>query len=219
MIQSYKELTINKYLEIRQILKEDGGELNIQSRILACLNDTDVDSILNLSLTKYNDLAVKSAFLMEKPKLDGRIPGKLNINGRECYITKDIKKLTAAQYIDYQTWTSQEDQDRYLPNVLACFIVPVGCAYNDGYDVNEIAEWIGDNLSIVDGLNICFFFRKKYLKSIKLTVTFLELTMKRMARKEKIPEAKEKMTEAKRELTELRRLLQQNGDGLIRLGK
>ena len=219
MIQSYKELTINKYLEIRQILKDDGGELNIQSRIIACLNDMDVDDVLNLSLTKYNELVVKSAFLMDKPKLDGRVPSRLNINGKEFDVTKDIKKLTAAQYIDYQTWTSQDDQDRYLANVLACFIVPKGCMYNDGYDVVEVAEWIGENLSILDGLNICFFFRKKYLKSIELTVTYLELTMKRMARKEKNQETKEKLKELSEKITEYRRLLQQNGDGLIRLGK
>ena len=107
MIQSYKDLSINKYIEILKILKEDGGELNIQARILACLTDTDLDSILNLTLSKYNELVVKSAFLMEQPKFDGKVPNKLVIGDREFYITKDTRKLTAAQYIDYQTWTSQ----------------------------------------------------------------------------------------------------------------
>ena len=219
MIQSYKELTVAKYQEIRQIIQDDGGELNIQARILACLNDTDLDSILNLSLSKYNELVVKSSFLLDKPKLDGRIPHRLNINGRECEVTTNVKKLTAAQYIDYQTWTSQEDQDKYLANVLACFVVPKGFTYGDGYDVGEIAEWLGEHLSILDALNICFFFRKKYLESIKLTLTFLELTMKRVSRKERDPEVKGMMKELNGKLTEYRRLLQENGDGLIRLGK
>lgn len=219
MIQSYKDLSINKYIEILKILKEDGGELNIQARILACLTDTDLDSILNLTLSKYNELVVKSAFLMDKPKFDGKVPNKLVIGDREFYITKDTRKLTAAQYIDYQTWTSQEDQDKYLANVLACFVIPKGFEYNDGYDVNEVAELIGENMSVVDGMNICFFFRKKYLESIKLTVTYLELTMKRMARKEKNPEVKTKLKELNEKLKEYRQLLQENGDGLIRLGK
>lgn len=215
MITSYKDLTINKYQEIRKILEEDGGELAIQSKILACLTGMEVDDVLNLSLTRYNELVQKSAFLMEKPKLDGRIPNKLNVNGRECYITKDVKKLTAAQYIDYQTLIAMKDQEKYLANILACFIVPKGCKYGDGYENDEIVQWIGENLSIVDGLNICFFFRKKYLDSIKLTLTSLELQMRILRMRMKNPTAKEKMKELNQKLKEYRKLLQSVGDGLV----
>lgn len=215
MITSYKDLTINKYQEIRRILEEDGGELAIQSKILACLTGMEVDDVLNLSLTRYNELVQKSAFLMEKPKLDGRIPNKLNVNGRECYITKDVKKLTAAQYIDYQTLIAMKDQEKYLANILACFIVPKGCKYGDGYENDEIVQWIGENLSIVDGLNICFFFRKKYLDSIKLTLTSLELQMRILRMRMKNPTAKEKMKELNQKLKEYRKLLQSVGDGLV----
>lgn len=215
MITNYKQLTINKYQEIRQILKEDGGELNIQARIVALLNDMDVNDVLNLSLTKYNELVRGTAFLMEKPKLDGRIPSKLNINGRECIITKNVNKLTTGQYIDYQSYIAAEDQEKYLANILACFIVPKCFNYGDGYDTDEIAQWLGENLSIQDAMNICFFFRKRYLKSISLTVTCLELSMKRLKRKEKSPEVKEKMEELTKKLTEYRTLLQKSGDGLL----
>ena len=215
MITNYKELTINKYQDIRNILKDDGGELNIQARIVALLNDMTLDEVLNLSLTKYNELVQGSAFLMEKPKLDGRIPSKLIINGRECYITKNVNKLTTGQYIDYQSYIAADDQEKYLANVLACFIVPKGCSYGDGYDTDEIAQWLGENLSIQDAMNICFFFRKRYLASIKLTLTCLELSMKRLKRKEKDPQAKEKLTELTKMMTEYRTLLQKSGDGLL----
>ena len=215
MIESYKDLTINKYQEIRQIIEEDGGELAIQSKIIACLTGMEVDDVLNLSLTRYHELVQKTAFLLEKPKLDGRIPNKLNINGRECIITKDVKKLTAAQYIDYQTLTAMKDQEKYLANILACFIVPKGCKYGDGYENDEIVAWIGENLSIVDGLNICFFFRKKYLNSIKLTLTSLELQMRMLRWKMKSPETKAMMKELNQKLAEYRRLLESVGDGLV----
>lgn len=215
MIQSYKELTINKYQEIRKILEEDGGELNIQAGIIACLTGMSLDDVLNLSLTKYNEYVQKTAFLLEKPKLDGRIPNKLNINGVECEITKNVKKLTAAQYIDYQTLTAMKDQEKYLANILACFIVPKGKKYGDGYETDDIVQWIGENLSIVDGLNICFFFRKKYLNSIRFTVTYLELTMKRLAKKEKDPKIQAMMKDLNEKLTMYRKLLQESGDGLV----
>lgn len=215
MITSYKEMTINKYQEIRQIIDEDGGELNMQARIIGALTGMSLDDVLNLSLTKYNEYVQKTAFLLEKPKLDGRIPNRLNINGMECEITKNVNKLTAAQYIDYQTLTAMKDQEKYLANILACFIVPKGKKYGDGYETDDIVAWIGENLSIVDGLNICFFFRKKYVNSIRFTVTYLELTMKRMARKEKDPKIQAMMKELNEKLTEYRKLLQENGDGLV----
>lgn len=215
MITNYKQLTINKYQEIRQIIEDDGGELNIQAGIIAALTGMSLDDVLNLSLTKYNEYVQKTAFLLEKPKLDGRIPSKLNVNGVECEITKNVNKLTAAQYIDYQTLTAMKDQEKYLANVLACFIVPKGKKYGDGYDTDEIAKWIGENLSIVDGLNICFFFRKKYLNSIRFTVTYLELTMKRMARKEKDPKVQTMLKDLNEKLTMYRKLLQESGDGLV----
>lgn len=215
MITDYKNLTINKYLEIKDILNDDGGELNIQSRIISCLADMDLDDVLNLSLTRYNELAQKTAFLMEKPKLTGRIPNKLNINGRECTITKNVNKLTAAQYIDYQTLTAQEDSDKYIAAVIACFIVPVGFTYGDGYDVQEIAEWLGDNLSILDALNVCFFFRKKYLDLIKRTLVYLELRMRMIRTKKETPEIQMKMKELKKMIHQYRMIIQESGDGLL----
>lgn len=217
MIQSYKDLTIKKYQEIREILKEDGGELNIQARIIACLSDMDVDTVFNLSLNKYQELAQGTAFLMKKPELDGRVPNKININGRECYLTTNVNKLTAGQYIDYQTLTQMEDQEKYLANILACFIVPKNHSYGDGYDTDEIVDWISENMSILDAMNICFFFRRKYLDSIKLTLTYLELQMKLMKLRMKDPQMREKMKEVSRMIKTYRRALQNAGDGFIGL--
>ena len=42
MITNYKQLTINKYQEIREILKDDGGELNIQARIVALIEAVSI---------------------------------------------------------------------------------------------------------------------------------------------------------------------------------
>lgn len=215
MITSYKELTIDKYLEIREILNEKFGELELQVNVIACLNDMDIDAVYNLDLNKYNELVKASAFLMEKPKVDGKIPGRLIINNREFIITTNVNKLITAQYIDYQTLIVREDHEKYLPNILACFIVPKGCKYGEGYEIEEITEWIKYNLSIQDAMNICFFFRKKYLNSIRYTLTYLELRMKMMRLRARDQKVKEKMKELTVKITEYRKALQRNGDGLI----
>lgn len=211
MITSYKDLTIKKYQEIRQILAEDGGELNIQSRIIACLTDMELDAVLNLSLTKYNEYVQKSSFLMDKPVINKHVPSKIVINGKEYVLTKNVNKLTASQYIDYQNYIAEKDNEKYLANIIACFLVPKGMKYNDGYDVLDVAEEIAENLSIQDAMDICFFFRRKYLNSIKLTLTYLGLRVRMM--KAKDPETKEKMKQVNKMIAEYRLALENVGAG------
>lgn len=213
MIKSYKELTIKKYQEIRNILEEDGGELNVQANIIACLSGMDVEDVMNLSLTRYNELAQNTAFLMDKPNVTGKVPDKLIINGKECIITTNVNKLTAGQYIDYQTLIAMPNQEKYLANILACFIVPKNHDYSNGYDTDEIARWLSENMSILDAMNICFFFRKKYLNSIKITLTYLELQMRLMKMRAKTKELKEKMVELNDKLKEYRKALENVGAG------
>lgn len=213
MIDNYKDLTIKKYLEIRKILQEDGGELNIQTRIVAVLNDMDVDDVLNLKLDRYHELVVRSGFLMNKPEVSAKAPDRLVLGGQEFIITKNTRKLTTAQYIDYQTITSMQNADDMLPNVLACFIIPKGKTYGDGYEVDDVANLISEHMSIVDALNICFFFRKRYLNSISYTLRYLELQMRMMKRKEKNQEARMKLEEAIAKMKELQNALLKSGDG------
>jgi hypothetical protein len=206
-------LTIKKYQEIRQILKDDGGELNIQANIIACLTDMDLDAVLNLSLTKYNDLVQKTAFLMNKPEISNHVPSRIVINGKEYVLCKNVNKLTASQYIDYQNYIASEDNEKYLANIIACFLIPKGFKYADGYDVLEVANEISEHLSIQEAMNICFFFRRKYLNSIKYTLTYLELRMKMMRLKTKNQEAKEKMKIVNQKIAEYRRALENVGAG------
>lgn len=213
MIDSYKDLTINKYIQIRKVLQEDGGELNIQTNIIAILNDMTVDEVLALKLDTYHELVMKSAFLMNRPEVTPKAPDKIIINGRECHVTKNVRKLTTAQYIDYQTITALPNSDDMIANVLACFIVPKGFKYGDGYEVDEIANWLGENMSIIDAFNICFFFRKKYLNSISFMLRYLELRTRMMKRTVKNQEAREKMTEAIAKMKELQTALLENGAG------
>ena len=214
MIESYKDLTIKKYQEIREILKEDGGELNIQSRIIACMMDVDVDTVLSLSLTKYNELVQKSAFLMSKPEVHDNVPSKIVINGKEYVLCKNVNKLTASQYIDYQTYIADKDNEKYLANIIACFLVPKGMKYADGYDVLEVANELSEHLSIQTAMDICFFFRKKYLNSIKYTLTYLDLRLRMMKFRTKNPEVRERMKKAMEMMKEYRHRLENVGAGL-----
>ena len=125
MITSYKELTVNKYLQIKELEFNEEDALAYQCRLLAILDDKTEDEILALPLSEYHKLVSGSAFLLEKPKINGKVPKKIIFGGVKYTVCTDIPKLNVAQYVDYQNMLSM-DNDKYIPNIIACFLVPEG---------------------------------------------------------------------------------------------
>lgn len=214
MITSYKDLSVNKYLELQELLVEECDDLSLQAQLIGVLADMSEDDVLALSLDEYQRMVANTSFLLEKPKLNKHIPNSININGAKYKICKDVPSLNVAQYIDYQTLTASDDKDKLIAQILSCFIVPEGHTYGDGkYDNRTVIEAIGDHLSIQDAVSVCFFFHRKYRRLIEDTLIYLDWKMKRMKRKAKDEATRTKMTEAMNQVETLRALLQ-SGTGL-----
>ena len=200
MIDSYKTLSVGKYMEIRELLKQELDEMDLQAEILAVLNDTTVDEIMKLPLPKYSEYVRLSTFLTEKPKPKAECPKKITLNDRKYYVIKKAEELTAAQYIDYQNYMKMKDPDSKLAEILSIFIIPEGKKYVEGYDITEVINDIKDYLPILSAFNICFFFRKKQAESIERTLIYLGLMMKIWKRKVPTEEQKAMMEEAERKM-------------------
>lgn len=185
MIKSYSELPVNRYLDIKALVQEDLEPLDMQVKLLSILDGRSENELLQMNFNEFHALVQDSAFLMEQPVPSKKVPNKIIINKKTYEIKKDVSKFTTAQYIDFQTLSAKEDRDRYLPYIMACFLVPQGKRYNDGYDVGEVAIEIGEHLSIQDAMNVCFFFQRKYLSSINDTLIYLGFKTKKMLRKTK----------------------------------
>ena len=212
MIKSYDELTINKYLELQAMLEEEWNELELQVHLIAILSDMTDDEVLNLSLDDYQEKVRQTSFLLEKPKTKNNIPNHIIINKKKYTICKKINELSVAQYIDYQTWMQANNGDKYIANILSCFVVPDGHKYGDGYDLEGVMRDFGEYLSIQDAINIAFFFFRKYHRLISGTLIYLDWKIKRMARKAKDETTRTKMKELKEQVETLRALVE-NGVG------
>lgn len=210
MITSYKEMTLGLYQELQAVIKKHGGnDLECSPYIIALLSGKTTDEVLNLPVSQYSALADKAAFIFAAPP---RVPvmDEYTVGGLRCVPTRDLAKITAAQYIDMMTYLQNPDPD--LAEVLSAMLVPVGHAYNDGYDVAEVKEGLRE-LPIADALALERFFVGCAVKSAHDTLTYgmrrvrrKRLTMKRSKRKE----VAALLTKAKR-LSEVLRTL---GDGL-----
>ena len=216
MIDNYNKLSIGKFMEIQDIDFTGMEEIDIQVSLIAILNDMTEDEVMDLPLNDYKDCVRKLKFLATKPEPKTKIPKAVKLDGKEYTVIKDIKEMTAGQYIDYQNYLSHKE-NKYLPHILSCFIIPKGEKYGDS-NLMEIIEIIKTELPIGIALNMSAFFLKKWESLTKGTLTYLGLKMKWMMRKEKNQEVKKKIQMAIKNLTTLRNSID-SGVGLIGLYK
>ena len=207
MITDYNHLSIGKYLEIHKIAKEEMTDIDKQVAMIAILSDMSEDEVLNLPILEYKDRAQKARFLETPIDVPKKVASSYNLNGWELIPITDIRKLTTAQYIDFQTF-SKEGEDR-LVEVLSCFLVPKGKKYNEDYDIVEVHKAIREHLSIPHCLALSGFFLTKFVSLMRGMLIFSRVTT-RLTMKGK---------QKKEMLTRIEKLMQElpNGNGLVAL--
>ena len=210
MINNYKDLTVEKYLQLQEMDWTSMEEIDIQSTMISILADMDVDDVLDLPINEYRKMAAQLQFMTVEPKVKPRKIDKVKINGKEFYVLKDVKDMTAGQYIDYQSYIQQNDI-KMLPYTLSCVIIPKGKKYGEVDAIEDIMQ-----LSVEEALTIANFFMNKSRSLTRGTLLYLEWMMKKKARKMKDETMKQKMEEAVKSIHSLRSLTK-DGDGFLAL--
>lgn len=206
-IDSYRELPIGKYLDICKIDTDEGrSDLDKQVGIIAVLAGMTEGEVLKMPIAKYKECVVRSRFLEVPSKEDhSHIAKSYTIGEWTLVPTKDYRKITTDQYIDFQTYAVEWEKN--LVQILSVFLVPKGREYNEGYDVIEVQKAIRDSLSVSDVLSLsAFFFRS----SSRLILDSLSYS-REVARKLKDKEKRKEMVER---IDRLEALLRSGGDGL-----
>lgn len=194
MSNTWEHITVSEFVKIRAILDEERDEEDKMISLAALLLGVDEDTILSMPLEKAHKAFELVHGLDSKPQRS-KIRKHYTLKGwsLDCI---DSTKMTVAQWVDFQTYG--KDMDKHMVEILSCALVPHGKKYNEGYDMEKLKKDLGD-MPIGDALAVCFFFQRRWLKSMRRTLTFLVGWM----RLKKGPEAK---AERKRAL-ELRRLV------------
>lgn len=214
MIDNYNSLPLGKFMELQELDFTSMEEIDIQVSIISILNDMTEEEVLELPITDYQRLASLTRFLASKPTHNNKIPKKIKLDGKEYIVINDIKQMTAGQYIDYQNYISQKDE-KLLPYILSCFIIPKGEKYGDS-DINVVVENIKQHLSVTTALSLSAFFLKKWENLTRSTLTYLALKMKMEMWKEKNPQTKKMLKEAIQKITTLRNSIK---DGVFSVGQ
>lgn len=200
---TYYDLTIDKYLQIKEALENIEDELNAQVTLLSILNECTEDDLLDLPLTEYHKKVADLAFLSEPLNPKPNCPKTITIDKEIYEVVRDVKQFTAGQYIDYNTLIKSEDFYSVIPNILACFFIPKGKDYGKDYDIMEVANKIRYNVSIGLAMDVCFFFQMRSIRSINRMLDSLVLMTKIQMRKAN-KETKPKMKIALEKIQQLR---------------
>lgn len=213
--KNWNDITISVYKKLHCLIEFENtddkvmDEVNKGITLLSILCDVDEDAVADLTTDEFKRLIGQCGFLDSMPK--AKIKGDYLINGKKYDVQFNVQDMTMAQYIDYQTFL--KDKDKYISNILACFLIPSGKKYGEGYKIQEVVEDIEQHLSIVDAYSICFFFTLSFQSLTRVTLRFLVKKMKK-AMKKMNKEEKEKTQLAIDHLNRAA-LLVKNGDGFI----
>ena len=213
--KKWDDITIGVYKKLQYLLdfeKTDDAvmdELNASITMLSILCDVDEDVIADLTTDEFRALVGQCGFLNNIPKV--KIKDKYIINGKEYKVQFNVQDMTMAQYIDYQTFL--KDKDKYISNILACFLIPKGKKYGEDYNLQEVVEDIENHFTIVDAYSVCFFFTLSFQSLTKVMLRFLVKKMKK-GMKKMTQEEKVKTQEAIDHLNRAMNLVK-NGDGFI----
>lgn len=187
-IDNYRDLPVGKYEEIVRLCNEEMTDVDRKVAIVAVLTGKTEDDVLRLPLDKFTEYSAKSRFL-ESECPENLIPGVARsypIGGFVLIPTTDIRKITAAQYIDFQTFSKERESKTV--EMLSCFLIPRGCEYNEGYDVLDVHRAIREEMSVAEMLALLAFFFGRFLQSMQTTLTY---SMRRL--KKTNPEAEKEL--------------------------
>ena len=205
MITNYKSLPLGKYLDICQVCKDESlEEIDRQVKILSILSDMPEEEILHLPIPKYKEMVVASRFLEDVDKSRHKAARLYIVGDWQLVPTLDYRKMETAQYVDFQTFAPMVET--HMAELLSCLLVPVGCRYNEGYDILEVQQALKDNLSVTDALSLSAFFLTRYRGLIKDSLNSCRQEIRTIKNETKRMEMEER-------IKALERLMRTSGDG------
>ena len=196
---SWRDVTINEYFDFRDKLESASSDYEKEIIKIAFVNGFNEDDVWNMTISDVKRYQQNTYWLNDF---------EISKDVKFTSINPDMQNFSVAQYIDFQNFFPKRTQKtNYIGNILACFIVPKGKKYGEGYDVAQLVNKINDNVDILTSNEIIFFFLKRYLFSIKVMLIFFKYQMKilkligKKKNKEKIKKIEEKVKELEQNIS------------------
>lgn len=187
LIDNYAALPLGKWEEIQRIAGDvTRDDLERQAAVIGVLTGGSEATALKMPIGEYAECARAAAFLGEPLSVEAvpeRLADKYRVGTFGLVPVTDIRKLTAAQYIDFQELAREWAE--HVPEVLTCFLVPEGREYNEGYDIAEVAAAIREAMSVKEAFGLLAFFFGAFGRSMTDTLNSSGEELKRARTRER----------------------------------
>lgn len=178
---NWKDVTTEKYLQIENIYNTENDIIDKTVAIISILFDVKYDS--NMSLQDYYNYLNQISFLKEAiPTVD------VKKRYGSYILDKNLSNISLTQFIDFKTYALQND----IIGCISVFLIPDGCKYLEGYNIEEIKDFIG-KMSIVQTLSIYQFFFLYFKRFTVLSLLYIHLKTKQKQRKKRLKQIFKKL--------------------------
>lgn len=170
MTLGWNDIKLKQYKEILKVdTKQD--PIDYAAEMIRIL--FDVDDPLSLTMPEFNKYSEDIKIIgTEIP--DVKLKDTYKVNGNEYVLDGNVFEWKMSQLIDFRKYSQEND----ITNIAACYIIPKGHTYNDGYDMDTVVKDI-ECFPITDILKMQRFFVSAFAMSIDISTDYLMSMMKK----------------------------------------
>lgn len=185
MKKSWRDVTIDEYFNLVDRLSDEGlTEYEREVILVSFVTGLDEDKVWDMTIGEFRANQLNTAFMKEFNVARDCNFKTIQLAGEKYDVCTDLHNFTVAQYIDFQTFYAQrKDNANILASLLACFIIPRGHGYAEGYDINDLKLKIINGLDILTAEELLFFFLRRYLLLMRATANYFNWAIRRLKRK------------------------------------
>lgn len=185
MKKSWRDVTIDEYFNLVDRLSDEGlTEYEREVILVSFVMGVTEDKVWDMTIGEFKANQLNTAFMKEFNVARDCNFKTISLAGEKYDVCTDLHNFTVAQYIDFQTFYAQrKDNANILASLLACFIIPRGHGYAEGYDVNDLKLKIINGLDILTAEELLFFFLKRYLLLMRATANYFNWAIRKLKKK------------------------------------
>lgn len=176
------DVSLKKFEELATVLeKSSGNPYEITARTIAVLTGLDYEDVRKWPVSVLNSSELVDALKFITTEPQKRMPEEtIVMNGKKYQVFLYPQKWTAGMWLDYNAVMKDESVNGKLARIIACFVVPKGCEYGEGYEYDDVVKEISENIDIETALGMSGFFQLEFSAYVKALLAYSERKKKRL---------------------------------------
>lgn len=178
---TWADVTVKEYYKMLDIYNSNLNDFEQKIAIYELLTGESITE--NMTMQQFNTAFDNYKFIQTAPPEDQYIENIYTIGGKKFKMCKNPHDLTVTQFQDIDTICKGEPSDRQIHIFAAILFTPKGKEYGE-YDVNEMVDFMLNNLTMDIANNLVVFFSRYQINALNYYMAKLQKEVKKEFKKE-----------------------------------